>query len=461
MFSGITGVRFLDTGFQALCDTDVTTMLKACGASDQLKAVLVENRSRFGYIERMKLRENSSWRDSGITESRGERVVDWCLLGVEELLISLPQLDTKLQCRKAELLWQMLAEVNPRQFEGSYRWFYYSDRHSRFRSSFVVQLNDVAWVPNGNGAVQKPIEVAFQSLGWKPDEFLLSQIKFRSPILEELASAAGVGAEAIQWLKNRIDEGTFEEIQRSYGGSRSRSAMTRVHGDGESAEQDLSEEQDFATVLLERQTISAMASTTETPVMLPPGGPKTRQSAATDRDRAREDSREGWVVKEVSHSERGPEGKALADEFRDMAEGDYGRRGQVCGRTFVKSDGSQQVFVVHVVPPMRHSLSNYFGNLLGLCGWHFALIQHGEFCLRTLEGNNPVEDEEQMRALVLNLPEQIDDERNNYRGLPIRFWNVYDEWTDEPAEVDAFVHYSNPHWRYLCELLQVDGKESS
>ena len=462
LFDGITGVRLVDTGFQALCDTDVTAMLKACGASDQLKAVLVENRSRFHYIDLMRMRENSSWRDSGITESRGERVVDWCLLGVEELLISLPQLETKLQCRKAELLWQMLTDVNPRQFEGSYGWFYYSERHSRFRSSFVVQLNDVAWVLNSNGALQRPMEVAFESLGWRDHEFLLSQIKFRSPILEELASAAGVGAEAIQWLKNRIDEGTFEEIQRSYGGSRSRSAMTRIHSDRESAEQDLSERQDFAMALLERQTSSPMATAAETSVLLPLGGPKTRQSATTDRNRARDaNSREGWMVKEVSYSERGPEGKALADEFRAMVEGDYGRRCQICGKTFVKSDGSQQVFIVHVVPPTHHSSSNYFGNLMGLCGWHFALLQHGEWCLRTLEGDEPVEEQQQVRALILGLPAQIDDVGNTYRGLPIRFWNVYAEWTGELSSTDAIVRYSTPHWLYLCELLKDDPMESS
>lgn len=169
--------------------------------------------------------------------------------------------------------------------------------------------------------------------------------------------------------------------------------------------------------------------------------------------------REGWRVTEVSHSELGPEGKALEVEFRAMVGGDYGQRCQVCGRTFTKANREQQVFVVHLVPPAQHSSYNFFGNLLGLCGWHFALIQHGQWRLQSHDGR-PIDDEEGLRALIFGLPEQVDDAGNTFRSLPIRFWNVQDGWADVPSVVDAVIRYSNPHWLYLCEALRVESQES-
>ena len=90
---------------------------------------------------------------------------------------------------------------------------------------------------------------------------------------------------------------------------------------------------------------------------------------------------------EVSRREPGPQGKALKDEFRDMVKGDYGGRCQICGRTFTGS--GQQVFVVPIVRPSDHEQGNHFGNLLGVCGWHYALVQYGKWSFMTGRRTDP------------------------------------------------------------------------
>ena len=65
-------------------------------------------------------------------------------------------------------------------------------------------------------------------------------------------------------------------------------------------------------------------------------------------------------------------------------------------------------------------------------------------------------DSELFKRVVCGLPERFDDMGNQYRGLPIRFWDVYGEWSSEASQVDEIIRYSNPHWEYLCALLRDD-----
>ena len=92
--------------------------------------------------------------------------------------------------------------------------------------------------------------------------------------------------------------------------------------------------------------------------MLPPGGPNTSQSARDYTGRSSSvGMNEPHELRLVTRSELGPEGRALEDEFRSMVEGDYGKRCQICTRTFATTGGGWLVNVVHVVPP-REGLSD-------------------------------------------------------------------------------------------------------
>ena len=200
----------------------------------------------------------------------------------------------------------------------------------------------------------------------------------------------------------------------------------------------------------------------DNPVLLPPGGPNTPQSARDYTARTiRVGRNEPHELKLVTRSELGPEGRALEDEFRSMVEGDYGKRCQICTRTFTKTGGGWLVNVVHVVPPREGYLTNHFGDLLGLCGWHFNLMRYGEWALLDPDTDRPFEDVdgtrgwERMRTFILNRAQGTDELGNPFVGLPVRFTNVYLELQSEPASIIEQIRYSIPHWEFLRRLLRV------
>ena len=217
----------------------------------------------------------------------------------------------------------------------------------------------------------------------------------------------------------------------------------------------------FARHLHRVQTTTPSASD-ENPVVFPPGGPDTSPSASAYTDRSiKVGQAEPHVLKLVTQSERGPKGQALEDEFRSMVHGDYGRRCQICSRTFTTTGSGWLVNVVHVVPPRKGYQTNHFGDLLGLCGWHYNLLRYGEWAFLDPNNDRPFEDMdgiqgwERMRNFILNCEPDIDDMGNPYVGLPVRFSNVYQEWQPEPSLVTEKIRYSIPHWKFLCALMRA------
>ena len=453
LLDGVKGFRTVDRRRECLVGAEVEELMKNCGVPDGLRPVRAHNPDRFTFRELSQMRCRA-YPDLQSHDPWDSSLIDWRLDGLEVILASISNASADVVTKKSEMLWNFLMDLEPYYFRGRYEWQYHKRRRCPFDAQFVLTLRSTPWVPGPGGELHRPCDVVFEDLGWRHSDDLVRELQFRSPRLEELASEAGIPFEFIQAAKEKFDAGmTFDEFTHSLGRKQDKSAK-RQKRDGESAGHS------FGMMLFERQSAVATSASVSA-VRLPPGGPRTIESAKADESRAREvHRREGWHVKQAEHAELGPEGKELADAFKDMVVGDYGGRCQVCGRTFAKSDGNHQIFVVHLVSPMDHPSSNHFGNLLGLCGWHFALIQHGQWKLINPETGAPAENYYQQRALILSLQERTDDMDNMYRELPIRFSNVYDEWAAEPSVVDALVHYSTPHWQYLCELLRDSREES-
>lgn len=211
----------------------------------------------------------------------------------------------------------------------------------------------------------------------------------------------------------------------------------------------------FARNLHERQTLSP-SKAPHSPVMPPPGGPKTEKSAREHTGQSARFGRLGThVPKTVRRWESTRPAVALEGKFRSMVLGDYGRRCQLCGKTFGMPNGESQVFIVHIVPPQKDHRTNHFGNLVGLCGWHYALVRYGGWALLNPETREPFGEWEQMRDFVLKASEEMDEGGNPYIRLPVRFWNVYQGWESTPGFVDEVIRYSIPHWMYLRELLST------
>ena len=217
----------------------------------------------------------------------------------------------------------------------------------------------------------------------------------------------------------------------------------------------------FAKRLYDVQTIDTSQSA-QRQIWRPVGGPRTEESANRDTESSVQIGRSGSIVSRTTSGWEPMEAaNELAARFRNMVHGDYGNRCQICSRSFSMPNGGYQSYVVHVVQPSTDHRTNHLGDLLGLCGWHYALVRYGEWALLDPDTNLPFEDSfeargwEKMVAAVGEAPEKVDESGNPYISLPIRFWNIYQDWDPVPETISEEVRYSIPHWKYLCELLKV------
>ena len=191
-------------------------------------------------------------------------------------------------------------------------------------------------------------------------------------------------------------------------------------------------------------------------------GTKNGESARKDTEESIRTGRSGPISsRTVSRWEPVEAANDLADRFKMMVHSDYGQRCQICSKSFKIPGNRFQVYVVHIVRPSVDHRTNHLGDLLGLCGWHYSLIRYGEWAFLDPDTDQPFEDSdesqgwEQMWTFMSKAPQQIDEVGSSYIGLPIRFWNVYQEWDPDPVTLNEEGRYSIPHWEYLCGLLNV------
>ena len=136
--------------------------------------------------------------------SSGEETVkDFTLHGLEQLLDKLPTLSGMQAARRAGLLWEALRGLKDKHFSGIYRWFYCKPCMCKFDAAFVLQLNETPWVPGPDGQLERPEFVIFDTLGWEPNLFLQSKIRFKAPISETLARELGLEPAMFDELKKR------------------------------------------------------------------------------------------------------------------------------------------------------------------------------------------------------------------------------------------------------------------
>ena len=444
LFSNVEGVRIVDDSYKSIWSKQYRELLEVCGTTHHLKPI--ECRPNFTRLQLRDMRRAAGNEAS----SRDIELQDWTVKDLDKLLAVLPELDQNARSKRAELLWEALMELEAQcgtgAFSGKYTWQYHTYKSTTFDATFVRTLNETKWVPNEDGELELPRLVSFESLGWKESSFLQSKIRFKVPVVQELAHQAGIEPETIDLLREH--KITPEKLREWIGDGEgdkpapSKNLPKSIVGPEKTFEEKLSDVQT-------RVPSSAPPSFEG----FPQSGPATKKSAKGDLDQATRVGRtEPHVPTAVTRSELGPKGKALADEFKAMVHGDYGKRCQICSRTFWMPSQEPQTYVVHVVPPSKDHRTNYFGDLMGLCGWHFALVRYGEWTFVDPETDNV----DHMKNIVPKVLKEIDDETgSSYFAVPIRFWNVYEGWSADPKPVKEIVRYSEPHWEYLCRLLKT------
>jgi hypothetical protein len=201
LFAGVAGVMLVDDSYSCLKGKDVYDLLEACGvarglAPESVKCELTSTELR---VLRTKVGYEAKTSD--------EPPKDHTLRGLTELLTFLPTLDVEERRKRTKLLWEALKEVDQRlrsgAFSGSYSWSYYQPRSARFDAEFVRRLNTTDWVPDAEGVLQRPEFIVFESLGWEENPVLTSKIRFKPPILNQLAEEAGIEPGLLDLLKKQ------------------------------------------------------------------------------------------------------------------------------------------------------------------------------------------------------------------------------------------------------------------
>ena len=199
LFAGVPDILIVDNEYDCLRGEDIRDLLVSCGASRYLIPEAAP--SGLGHSEKAQIR-----REAGLERASWENPPeDFTLRGLTQLLEFLPTLKPEEAAARVKVLWEALADLEARgtaAFYGSYKWGYsHETKTARFDAAFVRTLNQVAWVPNTDGELVPPGLVVFDTLGWKPNPFLLTKITFKPPIIDQLAKEAGIDPAILDLLR--------------------------------------------------------------------------------------------------------------------------------------------------------------------------------------------------------------------------------------------------------------------
>ena len=235
LFRDLEGVFFVDESVAALQGDDAKRLLTACGVSDHMRVSKTKEEVS-PYLERWTgVRKNAGW----ATSTGFDKVEDWRLDWLTDLLAIMPAADVVRRGEIARLLWDELLHIasqGPDRFRGLYTWFYHTGRYAYIDAQFVKQLNKTAWIPASGGTLVRPRNVTIESLGWPRDSFVEERIRFGEPadqqIVEQLAEKVGVSIEAVK-LAEEIEESGIspEELRRllkEHGGNAPQQASPGV-----------------------------------------------------------------------------------------------------------------------------------------------------------------------------------------------------------------------------------------
>ena len=201
LFAGIAGVKLADDTHAALRGEDVRGLLEACGATRNLRSVEFDSLSSFSWQERGEFRKRGGYEK---TSGYNDKIRDWKLHGLDEVLAALPGLPVEERRKRAKFLWEELIQLEGRgkaAFTARYTWTHYGSRSTELESHFLRLLNEREWIPDTAGALQCPRLVLFDSLGWRSNPYLSSKIRFKPPIVDQLAQQAGFEPAALDLLQ--------------------------------------------------------------------------------------------------------------------------------------------------------------------------------------------------------------------------------------------------------------------
>ncbi|MDA7999871.1 MAG: DUF3883 domain-containing protein [Alphaproteobacteria bacterium] len=196
LFSGIEEVFFVDERYDYLMEKKVRKLMKRCGVSELLR---VKERISTDWGELINLRVEMNWGTYRHDRYDVDKITDYEIGELEALLKQLPSLDVEQRQKKAKCLWAELIQLGkskPHAFDKTFTCYYRNEtRREVFHPKFVESLREGDWVTDENGDMRSPDLVSFKylkSLGWEENSFLLGEISFASPRIEQVFEEKGV-----------------------------------------------------------------------------------------------------------------------------------------------------------------------------------------------------------------------------------------------------------------------------
>jgi hypothetical protein len=98
LFRGVSDILLVDDTYECLRGEDVRDLLEACGAARYLQPIPVQ--TKFSYYELKEMRKNAGAENY----SGGEHIEDFTLYGLDQLLNTLPNLESDEAAQKSAIL---------------------------------------------------------------------------------------------------------------------------------------------------------------------------------------------------------------------------------------------------------------------------------------------------------------------------------------------------------------------
>ena len=253
LFRGVEGVLLVDSHVASLRGEKVRGLLERSGVARVLRPEIKVGCD----LSRQRLREIR--RGEGLERATWETIKDVGILGLDALLERFSTLETVERRRRATSLWEALGDLHDQRgggvFNASYTWgFHQESKVAAFDAAFVRVLNEERWISDSCGELREPASIFFEDVGWCPNGFLESKIRFKPPIIERLAREAGFEPSVLDHLKRlgitseaklreRLDlddeppeDGKFENgtpVEDESDGDLGQSSDVKPDGDGE------------------------------------------------------------------------------------------------------------------------------------------------------------------------------------------------------------------------------------
>ena len=213
LFEGVGEVLLVDAGVTCLKGEEVRGLLEGSGATRHLRSVAVD--CDLTQEQRTEIRRNK-----GLERATWSTIEDSTIRGLDAVLDKLEVLDPAERAGRARDLWGALTDLAKRRgsqsFDATYMWgFVFEEKRASFDPAFVRMLNKRRWVPDSSGNLHRPGVVAFEDTGWEPNSVMQSKIRFKPPLLEQLAKEVGIESGVLDLL-NEMGVKSVADLRKQF-----------------------------------------------------------------------------------------------------------------------------------------------------------------------------------------------------------------------------------------------------